>query len=194
MKKIKIPVEVSARHLHLSKQDAQILFGKNYVFKKLKDVSQPNQYASVETINIVGKKHQINNIRIILPLRDKTQIEITITDSYFLGIKQPPIRISGDLKDSSGGITLKGPKGEVKLKSGLIIAKRHLHIEPQLAKKYNLINNQKVKILIKGTRELIFDEVIVRSHQDIDKLAFQIDTDEANAADININTKAYLLL
>ena len=190
---IQIPVEVSARHVHLSKKDNDILFGENYKLKKYHDVSQPNQFASVETLIIRSKKKDIKNVRIIAPFRNETQVEISITDAYNLGIDLPLVLASGNLKDSSGGIELIGPKGKIKLTSGVIISQRHLHIEPKLAKEYSIKHQDNISILIKGNRSIIFNNVLVRSREGIDKLSFQIDTDEGNACGITKKTKGFLL-
>ncbi|MCD6471321.1 phosphate propanoyltransferase [bacterium] len=180
---IKIPIEVSARHVHLSRKDLDKLFGKGYQLTKIKNLSQPEQFAAKETITIKGKRGEIKNVRILGPVRQKTQVEISKTDAINLKI-EAPVRLSGNLKNS-GGCILIGPKGKIKLKEGVIIAWRHLHIEPKLAKKYNLKNGQFVSIKVKNTkRSLTFHNVIVRVSPKF-RLAFQIDTDEANAAGID---------
>ena len=180
---IKIPIEVSARHVHLSRKDLDKLFGKGYQLTKIKNLSQPEQFAAKETITIKGKRGEIKNVRILGPVRQKTQVEISKTDAINLKI-EAPVRLSGNLK-LSGGCILIGPKGKIKLKEGVIIAWRHLHIEPKLAKKYNLKNGQFVSIKVKNTkRSLTFHNVIVRVSPKF-RLAFQIDTDEANAAGID---------
>lgn len=179
---IKVPIEVSARHIHLSQKDTDVLFGANYVFNKLKDLSQPGQFCSVETVMLETEKSAIDKIRIVLPVRSQTQVEITITEARKLGLN-PPIRISGDLKNSKTKAEIIGPIGKVILDKGIIVSKRHLHIEPELAQKLNLTHSQDISIKTNGTRPVIFNNVEVRS-RDIDKLSFMIDTDEANAAGI----------
>lgn len=191
-KKNEIPVEVSARHMHLSKDDCMALFGKD-VLENFKDVSQPNQYASVETVDIKGPKRTIKNVRIIAPIREVTQVEIAITDAYTLGIESPSVKASGDLEGSSGGIEIIGPKGSIELKKGLIVAQRHLHIEPDMAEKFGISHGDKVSIAIDGPRSLIFKNVLVRSRDRKDKLSFQIDTDEANAAGVGKDAKGYIV-
>jgi len=181
---MKIPIEVNARHIHLSQTDLDKLFGNNYQLTVLKKISQVNQFAACETITIKGPRNTIFNVRIVGPLRAQTQLEITITDSYFLGIVPPPILLSGQLEKSSGGLTICGPKGEVKLNRGVIVNQRHLHIEPEKAKLLNIKDNQIVSIKTTGTRPIIFQNIIVRSNKNKDNLSFQIDTDEANAAGI----------
>ena len=159
---------------------------KNYL-------SQPNQFAANETIDVYGPKNKIKNVRIIGPIRKNTQLEITITDSYFLGISPPPVRISGDLKNSASGLILAGPKGRIELKSGIIVANRHLHIEDKLVKKYNLSGKKFISIMAGKERKIIFEKVAVRSSKDKDSLSFQIDTDEANAANIKTGEWAALI-
>jgi len=189
-----VPVEISARHIHLSKKDSDILFGKNHQFGLLHNLSQPGQYSTKETVKIIGPKIFFPFVRIIGPDRAQTQLEISLTDSYMLGIKNPAIKLSGDLKNSSGQVKVVGPNGQIELSSGVIIAKRHLHIEPNLAQQWKLKNNDEIKIKIKNsTRSLVFEEVIVRSHEGIDKLALHIDTDEANAAGIIKQTKGIII-
>lgn len=184
MQSIKIPIEISARHLHLSQCDLDILFGRGYKLRTYIELSQPGEFAAKESITIRGPKSKYTNVRIIGPLRDETQLEISISDSYYLGIFTPPVLVSGDLKKSAGGINIIGPKGEINLKKGVIIAKRHLHISPVMAKKLNLKHLDLISIKTTSVRSIIFNNVVVRSRPNKDKLSFQIDTDEANAAGI----------
>lgn len=181
---MKIPIEISARHIHLSQKDLDVLFGENYALQKEKDLSQPGQFASKETITIEGPKATIERVRIIAPVRAQTQLEISITDSYALGVSITKPNLSGDLDDSVGDIKIIGPAGEVKLDKGVIVAKRHLHIEPELAKKLNIRYGDEISIETYGDRSIIFNNVIVRSTENVDALSFQLDTDEANAAGI----------
>lgn len=181
---IKIPVEVSARHIHLSQKDLDKLFGKNYNLKVQKQLSQVGQFAAQETVTIVGPKGEIKNVRILGPVRPKTQTEVSITDCIKLGV-EPVIRKSGDLKDSAKIIII-GHKGKINI-DGLIVAKRHLHLSPKEANDLNLKNGEEVKIKITGPREVIFAHVLVRVDENF-RLSFQIDTDEANAAGVIQNT------
>lgn len=191
--KMKVPVEVSARHVHLSRKDCDMLFGKDYQIEKFKDVSQPGQFASVETLQLIGPKQSIENVRIIAPVRDETQVEISMTDVYTLGIEMPKVLASGELENSTGGIELIGPKGKTSIDKGIIISQRHLHIEPELAKKENLKHGDIVSIFVDGERSVVFNNVLVRSREGKDKLSFQIDTDEGNACGISGETYGYLL-
>ena len=176
---MRIPIEVSARHVHLSKKDLEKLFGKNYKLKVLKKLSQPGQFASKETVTLINQNNKIENVRILGPTRKNSQVEISITDAIKLKIK-PVIKLSGNLFNTPK-ISVKTKKGTVKINA--IVAKRHLHISEIQAKKLKLKNHQEIKIKTKGKRELIFEKIIVRVDKNFD-LAFQIDTDEANAAGI----------
>jgi putative phosphotransacetylase len=187
MKTFKIPIEVSARHIHFSQSDLEKLFGYGFTLTKKNDVSQPGQFAANETIKLIGPKNEINGVRIVAPTRDETQLEISMTDAYNLGLDIPPVRVSGDLEHSGGGLKILGPNGKIDLTNGIIIAQRHLHIEPEKAKEFGIKDGDLIDIKIEGARSLIFQKVIVRSRKDTDKLSFQLDTDEANAADVKTN-------
>jgi len=174
-----VPVEISARHLHLSQKDLIKLFGKNYRLTKIKVLSQPGEFSAKETVELIGPKASLKKVRVVGPLRPQTQVEITATDGRLLGIKAP-VRVSGDVKKSAGA-SLKGPRGTVKLKAGVIIAQRHLHLSLKEAKEFGLKDRQKVSVKIAGPRGLTFDNVVVRSGP-LYKKACHLDTDEANAA------------
>ncbi|MCF7906392.1 phosphate propanoyltransferase [Patescibacteria group bacterium] len=178
----KILIEVSARHIHISRKDLNILFGENFSLTKIKDLSQLGEFAAEETVSIISKSGKvIDNVRILGPEREETQIEISLTDSYFLK-EDVPVRQSGDLIGSAP-IKLAGPKGEVYLNSGMIVAKRHFHCTKETAKELNLEDNSYVMIKIEGERGLIFDNVLVRITDDaVDRI--HIDTDEGNACGI----------
>lgn len=181
---MRIPIEISARHIHLSQKDLEILFGVGYKLRAYKELSQIGEFAAKETVSIIGPKNKITNVRIIGPVRNETQLEITITDSYFLGITPPPVLISGDLKKSAGGLRIIGPKNRIDLKKGIMAAQRHLHISSDEAKKIGIKHFDKISIKSTGVRSIIFNNVIVRSRPNKDKLSFQLDTDEANSAGI----------
>lgn len=178
---MKIPLEVSARHIHLCQKDLEILFGKNYKLKKIKDLSQPGQFAAQEVVTILGPKGKIERVRVLGPLRSKTQVEISKTDGFVLGV-YPPLRVSGDLAGSTG-IKISGPRGEVNLKEGLIVAWRHLHCSPQEAQKLEVKHGDLISIKVEGERGLIFNNIIVRVNKNF-RLACQFDTDEANAGGV----------
>lgn len=173
----KIPVGISNRHIHLSQQDLDILFGENYQMNKLKDLKQPGQFAANETVCIAGPKGSLTNVRVLGPVRTDSQVEISKTDSFMLGIKSP-IRESGDLKGSAD-ICVIGPKGSIILKEKVIIGKRHIHMTPEDAQIFNVTNGQKVYVAISGERKGILGEVVVRVNPNY-SLEFHVDTDEAN--------------
>ncbi len=173
-----IPIGVSNRHIHLSKSDLESLFGIGYELTKYRELKQPGQYAAEETVKIKGSKGSFENVRILGPVRDKTQIEISLTDGYKLGIK-PPVRRSGILEDSSK-IEIIGPKGQVKKEEGAIAALRHIHMPIDIAEKMNLKNGDTVNVETKGIREVILKNVLVRV-SDKFELEMHLDTDEANA-------------
>jgi len=174
---IKVPVEVSARHCHLSQNNLAKLFGIDYKLKILKIISQPGQFAAKEEIKVQGPRGELK-VRIVGPIRQETQIELAATDCYKLGLK-PVLRVSGNIKGTPGAILI-GPKGNIKIRQGVIVAQRHLHLAPNEAKSLKLKSGKLVSVKIKGPRGLIFDNVIVRSGAG-HKKSFQLDTDEGNA-------------
>jgi len=180
--KNKIPIEVSARHVHLSRKDLEVLFGKAYKLNILKKLSQPGQFAAKEIVTLINKNKKIEDIRILGPVRKETQVELAKTDAVYLKIN-PPLRESGDLKETPG-IKIKGPIGEIKLKKGVIIAQRHLHASKEEAKELGITDGQLVSIKILGKKGVIFDNVLVRVSPNY-RLAVHLDTDEGNAACIN---------
>lgn len=173
-------VEISARHVHVSQEHLEILFGKGYKLTPKKDLSQPGQYACEERVTVVGPKRELAGVSILGPCRKATQIEISLTDARSIGVKAP-IRESGDIA-GSGACKLIGPAGEVELTEGVIAAKRHIHMTTADAEKYGITDSQivSVKVPTEG-RTLIFGDVVARV-SDSYALAMHIDTDEANAA------------
>ena len=183
-------VEISARHVHVTQQDLETLFGKGHELTPVKDLSQPGQYAAAEKVTIVGSKGSLS-ARILGPVRKASQVEVSLTEARQLGEKAL-IRESGDLAGTSG-IKLVGPAGEVVLEEGLIAAKRHIHMTPKDAEYYGVENGQNVKVRIESAeRSLIFDDIVIRV-SDSYALAMHIDTDEANAAGISGSTKGTIL-
>lgn len=173
-------VETSARHVHLSQADLDILFGTGYQLTKKKDLSQPGQYASEERVTIVGPKKELAGVSILGPVRKDTQAELSLTDARSIGIAAP-IRESGDIAGSAA-CKIIGPKGEIELKEGVIIAKRHLHATPADAKALGVSNGEVVSVKVETDgRSLVFGDVVVRV-SDTYALAMHIDTDESNAA------------
>jgi len=174
-----IPVGVSVRHVHLSRADADALFGVGYELTKKRDVTQPGQFVTRETVDLVGPKGEIRGVAIINPLRKATQVELARTDAFALGVS-PPLRESGKL-DGTPGITLRGPAGTVTTTSGVILAHRHVHMNPAQAKDYGVADKDMIKVRVEGDREMTMGDVIVRVNPEYD-LDMHIDTDEANAA------------
>lgn len=173
-------VEISARHVHVSEKDLEILFGEGYKLTPKKDLSQPGQFACEERVTVVGPKRELKGVSILGPCRPETQVELSATDARSIGISAP-IRESGDV-EGSGACKLVGPCGEVELEKGVIIAKRHIHMTTADAAKYGLVDKQVVEVAVKTDgRSLTFGDVVVRV-SDSYALAMHIDTDEANAA------------
>lgn len=176
----KILVETSARHVHLTDEHIEVLFGKGKTLTVRNMLSQPGQFASCERVDLVGPKNTIKNVLILGPARKATQVEISMTDARTLGITAP-VRESGDIKGSTG-IKIVGPAGELNIEEGVIIAKRHAHLTPEIAKDWDVSNGEIVQIKIEnGIRGLIFDDVVVRVSPNFAP-AVHLDTDEANAA------------
>ena len=172
-------IETSARHIHVSRRVLDILFGEGYELTNKKDLSQPGQYACEERVQVIGPKGSFPAVSILGPVRPETQVELSAGDARSIGVKAP-IRESGDL-EGSGGCKLVGPKGEVELNDGVIIAKRHIHMTPADAEAYGLADKQIVKVKVESGRTTIFDDVVVRVNPTF-ALAMHIDTDECNAA------------
>ena len=175
-------VEISAHHVHVSEKDLEILFGKGHQLTNKKDLSQPGQFACEERVTVVGPKREIKGVSILGPCRPQTQVEISLTEARSIGVSAP-IRESGDLAGSPG-CKLVGPCGEVEITEGVIAAKRHIHMTPEDAEKYGIVDKQivSVKIPTEG-RSLIFGDVVARVSSSY-ALAMHLDTDEANAAAI----------
>jgi propanediol utilization protein len=173
---MKIPIEISARHVHLSQADLDKLFGVGYELKKLRDLSQTGEFAAEE--KIVAVKNPEITFRIVGPVRKESQIEISKSEAQKIGIN-PPIKLSGDLDDVETKLEVSGPSGKTEIKT--IQAQRHLHCTPQDAEELNIENNDKIKIKVNNEQGRIFDNVIVRIGENY-KLACHIDIDEANAS------------
>jgi putative phosphotransacetylase len=174
-----VPVAISNRHAHLAGGDVDILFGAGYGLTPLKPLSQPGQYAANETVSLVGPKGRIDGIRILGPARASTQVEISVTDSFRLGIK-PVLRMSGDTAGSPGG-RIETKLGSVELTEGAIVAARHMHVSPEQAREMRLSDGQVVSLKSGGGRGVVFGNVVVRSGDGFD-MEVHLDTDEANAA------------
>lgn len=181
-----IPVGISNRHVHLSQKDIDCIFGEGYNLTKFKDLSQPGQYACKETITICGPKGAIEKVRILGPVRAKSQVEVLMGDCIKLG-SVPHVRLSGDLSQTSG-ITLVGPKGSVQLEEGLIVAQRHIHMTPEDAKNLGVCDGDIVTIEFNDLRGGKYSNVVIRAN-DNSKLECHLDIEEANAIGINSKSK-----
>jgi acetate kinase len=189
-KEKKIPIEVSAHHVHLARAEMELLFGSGSELTHRSDLSQPGQFACEETIDLVGPKGRVDRVRVLGPFRGESQIEISMTEEFKLGIKAP-IRASGDL-DGSPGITLEGKKGACKVQQGVICSLRHIHMSPEDALSFGLKDRDIVSVRVEGERTLVFEDILVRVHPDF-RLSMHIDTDEANAASITTGMEGILI-
>ncbi len=173
-------IETSARHVHVTKEHLDILFGEGYELTKKKDLSQPGQFACEERVAVVGPKSSFPAVSILGPVRPATQVELSAGDARSIGVTAP-IRESGDVA-GSGACKLVGPKGEVEISEGVIVAKRHIHATPEDAEQYGLTDKQIVSVKVDSDgRSLVFGDVVVRVSPRF-ALAMHIDTDESNAA------------
>ena len=187
---LEIPVGVSNRHVHLTQEHLEQLFGPGYELTPWKDLGQPGQYACKEVVSVVGTKGIIDNVRVLGPVRQYTQVEISRTDAIYLGLN-PPVRPSGDLKGSSP-ITLVGPKGTLVLPEGCIVANRHVHMSPSDAQRFGLQDNDLIQVEVLGEKSLIFNNVQVRVKDNF-RLEMHLDTDDANASGITTGAAARIL-
>jgi len=186
-----IPVEISNHHVHLTRDYLDVLYGKGYELTKLRDLSQPGEFASNERLIVVGANMRvIEKVRILGPLREYTQAELSITDGYFLGLDLPT-RISGDIKGSPP-ITIIGPKGVLTLSEGAIRAARHIHMTPKDAEFYGVKDKDRVNVEVSEEHGVIYKDVVIRVSQK-SKLALHLDTDEANAGNLKGSGLARIL-
>lgn len=186
----KVEIGISNKHLHLSQEDLEKLFGAGYELTPVKDLKQPGQYAADEKVDIVGPKGTLKGIRVLGPTRPETQVELAMTDARNIGI-DAPIRESGVL-DGSTGITLVGPKGEIQIEKGTIIALRHIHLSAEQAKEADVVDKELVDVKTTGTRPVVFEDVLIRAGDKYER-EFHLDTDEANAAGVKNNDMAEII-
>lgn len=186
----KITVGVSGRHAHVSQKDLEVLFGKGYELTVMKDLSQPGQFAANEKIEVVGPKGSLT-VRILGPVRSRSQVEISMTDSFALGIPGV-VRNSGDVTGTPGA-TLRGPVGEVVIDDGIIVAARHMHLHTDDAEFFGVKDKQIVAVRTHGDRAITFENVLCRVDDEFG-LDFHIDTDEANAGAIKNGEEVELVL
>ena len=186
----RLPIGVSNRHVHVTAEHLAALFGKGHELTVMKDLSQPGQFAAKETIRIVGPKGAIDNVRVLGPVRKETQVEISATDSFLLGVP-PVVRDSGH-PEGSPGLRLAGPAGEVTIDRGVIVAARHIHMHPDQASDWHITDGQRVRIRVESERPIVFDDVLVRVNPQFQG-EVHLDTDEANAALVKNGATALIL-
>lgn len=176
----RIPVGLSNRHVHLSQEDIEDLFGKGHQLTPIKDLGQPGQYACDEKVDLVGPKRTIKGVRVLGPARKQSQVELSFSDGITLGLGDIPVRDSGML-EGTPGIKLVGPNGEIDLSRGVIAAIRHIHMTPADAAEYGVKDKDLVNVPVEGQRGLVFNNVLIRVH-DTYALEFHVDIEEGNAA------------
>lgn len=186
-----IPIAISARHVHLDRAGMDVLFGPGSELTPGKPLSQPGQYAAEERVTVIGPRGRLERVRVLGPLRKSCQVEVSRTDEFQLGV-DAPIRQSGHTTGSAP-VTLEGPKGSLSLTEGLICAWRHIHMHPDDAERYGVADGDEVEVaVVGGPRDLVFGDVLVRVHPQF-ALEMHIDTDEANAAELNSGAQGELL-
>ncbi|MCQ6557836.1 phosphate propanoyltransferase [Paenibacillus mendelii] len=185
-----VPVGVSARHIHLSTAHVEILFGKGAELTEMKPLSQPGQFAANETVEVIGPKGNFPKVRILGPVRKETQLEVSRTDAFSLGIN-PPVRESGHIAGSAG-ITIKGPAGELQIEEGVIVAARHIHFHTSDAERWGIADKQRLSVRLQGERGLVLENVVARVSPSY-ALDMHIDTDEANAAGAKTGDSAEII-
>jgi len=188
--KLEVPIGVSARHIHLAPEHIETLFGAGYELKVLKPLSQPGQFAAEETVAVVGPKGRFDKVRILGPARGSTQLEISRTDAFALGV-DAPVRLSGNI-EGTPGIRIVGPQGEVTIDRGVIVASRHIHLHTDDAARMNIKDKQVVSVRTEGERGVTFANVVCRVSDQF-ALDMHIDTDEANAAGIKTGDKGVIV-
>jgi putative phosphotransacetylase len=177
----KLPIALSNKHIHLGQEDLDVLFGKGYELTIKKDLSQPGQYACEERVDIVGPKGTLKGVRVLGPVRGRTQIEVSISDAFKLGVT-PVVKNSGDVEGTPGA-KIVGPKGEVELKDGVMVAARHIHMHTTDGEKFGVKDGDIVKVKTEGMRAVIFENVLVRVKENF-ALEMHVDIEEGNAAGV----------
>lgn len=184
-----VPVEVSARHVHLTQEAVEQLFGKGHILTKKRDLSQPGEFLAEERVKIVTNKGEFANVAVLGPARSAVQVELSMTDSKALGIKVP-VNLSGDLK-GAGSVVLISPTGMYKADASVIVAKAHIHMTTKDAAVFGVRDGQKVQVHLNSPRPITIDDVMIRV-KDSFKLAMHIDFDEANAAAVSGDVLGYI--
>lgn len=187
----KVPAGISNKHIHLAKEDFEVLFGKGKELTFFKELSQPGQFAAEEKVDVVGPTGAVlKSVRILGPFRKQTQIELARTDCFAAGLPLV-LRDSGDLAGTPG-CKLVGPEGELELDEGVIVARRHIHLSPEQAEEAGVKDGDMVSVKFEGERSLIFNEVLIRSGKTHYR-DFHMDTDEANAASLSNGQEGEIL-
>ena len=185
-----VPVGTSNRHIHLSQHDLEALFGQNYALTVQKNLSQPGQFAAKETVTLIGPKGRLENVRVLGPVRKSTQVEISVTDCFKLGVK-PVIRDSGD-HEGTPGLGIEGPAGRVELTGGVMVAGRHIHLHTQDAQEWSLKDGDRVCVRVESPRPITYEDVLIRVSDQYHK-ELHLDLDEANAALIESTSQGILM-
>jgi len=186
----RVPVGISGRHVHLSEQDAALLFGADHQFRPRNELYQTGQYAAEESVTLIGPRNVIREVRVLLPFRDVTQAEVSRTDAIGLGVLPPTSLSAGPGKGTR--IFVAGPAGVIDRADALICAHRHIHMSPEEAQDFGLEHGQRVSVRLSGDRAIVLENVIVRVSPDF-RLQLHLDTDEANAADAGCGTTATII-
>ena len=184
-----VPVEVSARHVHLTQQAVEQLFGKGHKLTKKRDLSQPGEFLAEERVKIVTAKGEFANVAVLGPARSAVQVELSMTDCRTLGIKAP-VNLSGDLSGAAG-VVLFSPTGMVAAEGSAIVAKAHIHMTPKDAQTYGVKDGQTVRVRLDSPRPITIEDVLIRVKDNF-RLAMHIDFDEANAAAVSGDVTGYL--
>lgn len=178
---LKLPIALSNRHIHLSQEDLNTLFGEGYELTFKKALSQPGQYACEEKVDIIGPKGTLKGVRVLGPVRKSTQVEVSISDAIKLGV-EPVVRNSGDI-DGTPGAKIVGPKGEIEIDKGVIVAARHIHMHTDDAERFGVKDGDIAKVRTEGIRALVFENVLIRSGA-THALEMHVDIEEGNAAGV----------
>jgi propanediol utilization protein len=189
LRRIFVEMEASGRHVHVTKEQAQLLFGHDLTPER--PLSQPGQYLAKERVTVIGPKGEFRNVAVLGPARGEAQVEISLSDGKILGVK-PPVRLSGNVKNTPG-ITIRGEKGEVKISQGVIAAQRHIHMTPEDAARFGVQDKQVVRLETYTDRPLVFGDTVVRVSPDF-QTRVHLDYDEANACGFTVGDFGRILL
>ncbi|HZK56366.1 MAG TPA: phosphate propanoyltransferase [Desulfosporosinus sp.] len=191
MASFKVPVRISSKHVHLTQEHIEVLFGVGHSLVRKTDFSQPGQFICEEMVTLIGAKGEIEGVCVLGPARKVSQVELSATDAFEIGMN-PPVRDSGKV-DGTPGIEVEGPMGRVHLDQGVIVAARHIHITPQEARKHSLRENDRVRVAISGIRGGVLEQVLVRVNPNY-ALQLHVDSDEGNAFNLSNGQQVDVLL